>query len=240
MIRLLLPTAHEGDCSVSGPQHHYLSAVLRVKTGDVLEIFDGQGRAYAAQVKQLNEREAVLHLGSCKEAPVSRPVTVVQGLPKGDKFEWVLQKATELGATAFVPAECTRSVAKMGEKAEKKVQRWQRIAEEAARQCGRADVPTVSQPQPLTQAIAQLGANTVVLILDEEERALPLSFAVAQAENQPLAIVVGPEGGLTREEVKALHGRGAQSVTLGRRVLRTETAALAALAVVRHLDGELG
>lgn len=240
MIRLLVPGASEGQVSVDGPRLHYLLNVLRVKAGDSLEVFDGDGAAFDAKVVSLGQLGGVLLLGDKREAPRPRSITIVQGLPRAEKLELVLQKGTELGASAFAPAACARSVVKLDGKEVAKLARWQRIVEEAARQCGRATVPLVLAPRPLLQAVAGLPGEPAVLVLDEEERALPLSTAVASLGARPLALVIGPEGGLTREEVIALRAKGAIGVTLGRLVLRTETAALAALAVLRHLDGELG
>ncbi len=240
MIRLLVPGASEGQVSVDGPRLHYLLTVLRVRAGDSLEVFDGEGSAFDAKVVSLGQLGGSLLLSGKREAPRPRSITIVQGLPKAEKLELVLQKGTELGASAFAPAACARSVVKLDGKEEAKLARWQRIVEEAARQCGRATVPLVLAPRPLLAAVAALPGEPAVLVLDEEERALPLSTAVASVGARPLALVIGPEGGLTREEVNALRAKGAIGVTLGRLVLRTETAALAALAVLRHLDGELG
>lgn len=240
MIRVLLSNAASGDVRVEGARLHYLARVLRIEAGDSLEVFDGAGRAFDAHVKSMADDAAVLTLGAAKEAPAPRSITLVQGLPKGDKLELVLQKGTELGASGFVPAACERSVVKLDGKEEKKRERWQRIVEEAARQCGRADVPQVAMPGKLIDAVKALGPDVAILVLDEEERAVPLSAAVASVGEKPLALVIGPEGGLSRNEVAALSSLGAIPVTLGRLILRTETAGLAALAVLRHLDGLLG
>ncbi len=240
MIRLLVPGASEGEVTVSGPRLHYLLHVLRVRSGDLLEVFDGEGLAFDAKVVSLGELGGVLQLSAAREAPRPRSITIVQGLPKAEKLELVLQKGTELGASAFAPAGCSRSVVKLEGKEDAKLARWQRIVEEAARQCGRATVPHVFPPRPLLAAVSALPGDPALLVLDEEERALPLSTAVASLGARPLALIIGPEGGLTREEVAALQAKGAIAITLGRLVLRTETAALAALAVLRHLDGELG
>ncbi len=240
MIRLLVPGAQEGEVTVNGPRLHYLRQVLRVRAGDELEVFDGEGNAFDAKVVSLGELGGVLTLGAAREAPRPRSITIVQGLPKAETLELVLQKGTELGASAFAPAACARSIVKLDGKEEAKLARWQRIVEEAARQCGRASVPQVFAPRPLAAAVSSLPGEPAVLVLDEEERSLPLSTAVASLGSRSLALVIGPEGGLTREEVSALVAKGAIAITLGRLVLRTETAALAALAVLRHLDGELG
>lgn len=243
MNRLLVPGAAEGDVTVDGPRFHYLSRVLRLAAGDALEVFDGQGHAFDAKLLTVGETSARLALGPSRVAPTARAITVVQGLPKGDKLELVLQKGTELGVAAFAPAACARSVVKLDAKAAaSRVTRWQKIVEEAARQCGRAHVPHVAEPAPLAAAVAQLAPGTALFVLDEAERAVSLSqaFASLEGDRTPVALVIGPEGGLDRAEVDALAARGATPVTLGRLVLRTETAALAAVSVLRHLDGELG
>lgn len=230
----------EGEVRVDGARLHYLSRVLRVTTGDALEVFDGAGREFDARVTAMTESHATLSLGAPREAPSPRSLTLIQGLPKADKLELVLQKGTELGASGFMPVACERSVVKLDGKEEKKRERWQRIVEEAARQSGRADVPQVALPMPLMDAVRGLNKDVAILVLDEEEQSLPLSTAVAPLGARPLALVIGPEGGLSRSEVAALKAAGAIPVTLGRLILRTETAGLAALAVLRHLDGLLG
>ena len=245
MVRLLLPIPREAPPTVrvEGERFHYLARVLRLSPGDALEVFDGEGRAFQARVEQLAENMAVLSLGAAMPgAGARRSITVMQGLPKADKLEWVLQKGTELGATAFAPVATARSVVRLSpERASERQKRWAKIVEEAARQCGRADVPKVHLPRPLAEAVEALPRGTRVLVLDEEEKHTRLAAAVASlAAGTAVALVVGPEGGLERAEVEALSAMGAVRVTLGERVLRTETASVAALAVLLHLDGELG
>jgi 16S rRNA (uracil1498-N3)-methyltransferase len=241
MIRLLLPIPEPAPESleVKGERHHYLTRVLRLTVDDALEVFDGAGRAFSAKVRSVEAERATLTLGAPLASSAAPRIAIVQGLPKGDKLELVIQKGTELGAWAFAPAITDRAVVKLDPKrAADRVQRWQKIAEEAARQCGRADVPRVWPVLPLLEAVASF-PHAQVLVLDEEERALRLSEAV-RPDEAPRVLVIGPEGGLSRDEVQALKARGATSVTLGPRVLRTETASLAALAVLAHLAGELG
>lgn len=239
MKRLFLPGARSGALAVSGPAFHHLVRVQRLEAGAQLEVFDGEGLTYPARLVAVGGEAATLELGTPRQGSTLTPIAVVQGLPKGDKLELVLQKGTELGATAFFPFAAERSVVKLGEKAGAKQQRWQKIVEEAARQCGRADVPRVEEAQKLDKVLAALAPGTRILVLDEEEKAVRLSHAAALGEG-PLAVVVGPEGGLSRDEVALLQKHGARPVTLGPRILRTETAALAALTVLRHLEGELG
>ena len=243
MKRLLVPHLQaQANVTVEGEAFHHLVHVLRTAVGEGLEVFNGEGQAFEATVSAIEAQTAVLTLGKARQQTATRHIYIVQGLPKGDKLETILQKATELGATAFLPVEMLRSVARISEgKEEKKTVRLQKIVEEASRQCGRADVPKVFPPCRLKEALALLPAGTRVWVLDETETHTPLSLAHRQAsEASPLAIVIGPEGGLDDKERAFLTQHGATRVSLGTRILRTETASLAALSVVQHLDGQLG
>lgn len=239
--RLHVHGAQPGPLVLTGAPLHYLHRVLRLEAGATLEVFD-QGQAFDAKISSVDVHSITLELGPPRHAPSLRLITVVQGLPKADKFEWVLQKATELGASSFAPVSTTRSIVKLEGREEKKLERWRRIVEEAARQSGRSDVPEVLAPLALADRITALriaSPRLAVLVLDEEERVSRLSHLAAALEaDQPIALIIGPEGGLTREEVATLKTGGAHAVTLGRFILRTETAALAALAVLRHVDGD--
>jgi 16S rRNA (uracil1498-N3)-methyltransferase len=236
MIRLLHDRAATGLLRVEGAAQHYLFDVHRLVAGDALEVFDGRGKAYSARVKDEN----TLELFDAVEAPRVRDVTVVQGMPKADKLELVVQKASELWASALVPAFCERSVVKSSDNDQKKQARWQKIADEAARQCGRSAVMAVEAPAPLAAVLRKQMAPGL-LVLDENESSRSLSQAVSSlSKDQPLTLFVGPEGGFSDAERALFDGAKATRVSLGRLVLRTETAALAALAVIRHLDGLLG
>jgi len=238
--RLHVPSASSGTLVLVGSRFHYLLRVLRLGVGAQLEVFD-EGSAFPARVSEISETSMTLELGAEQVAPPMRSITVVQGLPKADKLELVLQKATELGASAFAPVSTARSIVKLEGKEEKKLERWRRIVEEAARQSGRSEVPTVYAPAPLLDAVKALPGSPAVLVLDEEEHATRLGLAFSALEpERAVAVIIGPEGGLTREEVDALQALGAVPVTLGRFVLRTETAALVTLAILRHLDGDAG
>ncbi len=222
---------------MEGPALHHLR-VARVVPGEEVEVFDGRGRAWAAWLETVDEAGAVLRLGEERRGAAGRSVVLIQGLPKGEKLDWVLQKSTELGVSAIWPVLTARSVSRPKPEAiSARHARWQRIVEEAARQSGRTDVPEVTALRSLEDAVRALTAGVRLLVLDEEERSERLS---AVAGEGAVALVVGPEGGLAREEVEALREAGGVPVSLGPLVLRTETAGLAALAVLRHLDGILG
>lgn len=225
---------------VEGAAAHHLLRVLRVAPGTEVELFDGEGRARPATVRRVEPGRVVLEAGAVRDGVRLPSVTIAMGLPKGDKLELVLQKGTELGATAFAPLTLARCVVQLAPaKVPERLQRWRTIAEQAARQCGRADVPEVHAPVALA-ALLDAAMGAVVCVLDEEEREARLSTVVAEAGEAPLVLIVGPEGGLTREEVAQAVGRGAKAVTLGPLVLRAETAPIAALAVVRVVQGVLG
>jgi 16S rRNA (uracil1498-N3)-methyltransferase len=241
-LHLPLPDEPPAQVTLRAERYHYLVHVLRLGEGATLELFDGRGRAFDARVVALGEQEVHLALGPARHTPPRRALGLLQGLPKGDKLEWVLQKGTELGAAAFHPVDTARSVVKLEpRRAEERTARWRKIVEEAARQCRRSDMPEVHPPRPLLEAARALAPGTALLVLDEQESSLPLGEAFrACPAGAPVALVVGPEGGLTREEVAALQALGARPVTLGPLILRTETAALAALVVLAHLEGTLG
>ena len=239
MIRLpVSPERIAGRVELSRAERHYLKDVLRLSPGSVLEVFDGKGNRYPARLADGGS----LELGPCQpDGPALRTLVLAQALAKGEKMDLVVQKATELGASAIAPFAAARSVVRLDERrARERVERWRRIAREAARQCGRADAPAVRAVASLEGVLEQARAEgAAALVLHEGERKRRLSEALAEGAG-PVVIVVGPEGGFATEELDAAWKLGASPVTLGRRVLRTETAGLAALAVARFLEGDLG
>lgn len=248
MVRLFIPLP-EGESSfasrvrIDGERFHYLTHVLRLRVGDALEVFDGRGRAFAARVLSVGEDAAELALSGAVSRPAARRIVLVQGLPKGEKFEWTLEKATELNVSGFFPVLTERGVVKTlpEERMRHRRARWQRIVEEAARQCGRSDIPTVEPLQALMVTARALVPEHQLLVLDLGKDAMRLGEVVgALSGDVPLALVVGSEGGLSPSEVLELTGLGGLAVGLGEYTLRTETAGLAALAVLRHREGLLG
>jgi 16S rRNA (uracil1498-N3)-methyltransferase len=238
VIRLPVPGERiAARVELSRAERHYLLDVLRLSPGAVLEVFDGAGGRYRATLRE----DGALALGEREEGPARAAIVLAQALVKGDKMDLVAQKATELGASAVVPFESERSVVRLsGARAEERVRRWQKIAEEAARQCGRADVPRVHPVMSLAGALEvgrSLGARCIVLW--EREKSCRLGQAAAEAAG-PLLIAAGPEGGFSDGEIEEARAAGALTASLGARVLRSETAPLAALSVLLFLAGELG
>jgi len=237
--RLFVPPQQIGELVRLEPsQSRHLETVLRLSPGAELEIFDGRGSSWPARI----ESAGVLRLGARKSPePGAADVWLAQALAKGEKLDLVVQKATELGATRILPLAVERSVVRLDEqRAERRAARLRRIAQEAARQSGRSDVPAVDAPRTLADLAGLLRdePGRRGLLLDPDEREVRLSQAARGASR--LLIAVGPEGGFTATERAQAAQAGFAPVGLGRRVLRTETAGLAALAIVQHLAGDLG
>jgi len=224
------------DAPLSAEQLHYLRDVLRLRDGDVLEVFDGRGAAWRAE---LSGHE--LRLGE-KLPAQDRGVDIVlvQAVARGEKMDLVVQKATELGASRVVPLQSERSNVKLdARRGAGKRERWQRIAQEAARQCGRADVPRVDEPCEWrsVQKLLHDEPERRGLLLDPEAS---LRLGAAAKGAPKLLIAVGPEGGFSPDEREAALQAGLLPVALGPLVLRTETAGLAALSIALHVNGQLG
>ncbi|MDD3336510.1 MAG: RsmE family RNA methyltransferase [Eubacteriales bacterium] len=230
--------------TLSREESEHATRVLRLKPGEKVQLLDGEN-LYDATLTLVNEHEVTAQAVACCLSPEAPAWAALwQGLPKADKLEWIVQKATELGAQEIWPVEMSRSIAKGGGKDEKKAERYRRIALEAAKQSGRARVPDVSSVRSFQSALNALEAFDLTLVAWEEEHALPLSQAVGdycKRHGKPtrVLIVIGPEGGISEEEKALLASKGAVSVTLGRRILRTETAGLCALSVLWTALGEM-
>lgn len=232
--RVFLPPGQiaGGRAALTPEAAHYLRDVLRLEPGAELELFDGEGAAYPAR---LEGGFAALSLGPRREARPALPLWLLCALAKGEKMDLVVQKATELGATRLLPFAAERSVVRLDEeKGEARAARWRRIAAEAARQCGRADVPEVSAPVTLAAALAAVPAGFARFAFHPGGE--PLG---AGTHPSGVAAVVGPEGGLTEAEVAACEAAGARRISLGPRVLRAETAALVATALLQAAFGDL-
>jgi len=214
---------------------HYLHDVLRLEPGAAVEVFDGHGALYDGRIEAGFER---LALGPRREAPPGgAPILLAFALAKGEKVDLVVQKATELGVARIVPWAAERSVVRLeGERAEERAGRWRRIAEEAARQCGRADVPEVSVPVTLAQLVADLPPGFQAIVFHGGEGSVPVARLPDAAG---VVAVVGPEGGLTAAELGTLARAGAARASLGPRTLRAETAAIAAVALLQARYGDI-
>ena len=214
---------------------NHLTRVLRLPAGTRIELFDGQGRVAAAVLRDAASAD-IETVTSCP-APSCR-LTLIQGLPKGDKLELILQKGTELGVNRFCLVEMERSVGRLpGAKQARRLERWQRIVEEAARQCRQFHLPQLCVGDSFAAALAGRDAALKIMLWEEQGTSLtPVLPAVAPAE---AVVVVGPEGGISRNEVEQAENLGYQPVGLGPRILRTETAGLAVMSILQYLYGDL-
>ncbi len=215
--------------------------VLRVKPGDRAVLIDKSGALFEAEFSEVGERVSAKILSRQPDARPPVRLTLYQGLPKFDKLEFIVQKAAELGAARVVPVKMARSVVKLdAEEGRKKQERLQKIALEAMKQCGRAERMEILEPVRFADALALFRAEDAMLMPWEEARATRLGDAYAEKlDARSVGILIGPEGGIAPEEAVAACEAGALSVTLGPRILRAETAAVAAMAISMHLWGDI-
>jgi 16S rRNA (uracil1498-N3)-methyltransferase len=233
----------EGDTVVLGKEDsHHLLRVMRAQPGELFTVLAG-GIEHGCRLTSVADARAVGEVLSRHPAAGEPPVrvTLLQGLAKGDKLETVIQHGTEIGMAEFVPVATSRAVVKLDPaRAAERVERWQRIAREAAEQCRRGAVPQVSPVISWKQAVARSPEFDLALV-PWEEGGEPLKAVLAAAVGvKSVAVFIGPEGGLSPEEVALAKQHGARAVTLGPRILRTETAGLVAAAAILHVLGDLG
>ena len=226
----------EGFIIIDGTDAHHIARSLRMAEGDEIVVCNGSGTEYRCRLTRIRDEECrceiIEQLVSEAESPVE--ITLCMAYPKGDKLEVVIQKAVELGASRIIPFESSRCIKRpKAEKAEKQTARLQRIAEEAAKQCGRAKIPTVVQPMSYSAMLDEAKGCSAALFCYENEDGLTVKNLLKEM-NKPdsIAIIVGAEGGFSpEEEAKA---RGCLSVSLGNRILRCETAPLFALTAISY------
>lgn len=240
----------EQQVVITGDDARHIGKVMRSKPGDEFIVSDGVSREALVKIISIEPGEVEAEIVSQLE-PTGEPwlqVTIAQSLPKGDKMETVIQKCTEIGAAAFLPFISERTVVQYDmKKEEKRIQRWRKIAKEAAEQAHRSKIPAVVAPVSWRELIAAFADFELVCLCYEQENGQGLRDAlrpfVAGLETEQayrIAVVVGPEGGFSEAEVTAAVQAGAVSIGLGRRILRTETAAMAALTCIMYESGEMG
>ncbi len=233
------PLVPRGRCTVQGEAAGHLVRVLRLAVGAELAVFDGTGGEFAGRIEAVRKGEVLVALGERHERASESPLrlTLAQAVARGERMDWVVQKAVELGVSAIVPVLSERSVVRLDvAQARHKQRHWQRIAVAACEQSGRNHVPEVSEPLALAAWLAALPAGGVRLLLSPQGAVGLASLPNATSE---VLVLIGPEGGLTEAEVRAARARGFESVRLGPRVLRTETAAVVALALLQQRFGDL-
>ena len=245
MRRFTIPSADLAapEITITNGTFHHMVRVLRIKEGAEVVIADGTGSERQGIVHSIDaDTLSVRFTGEFSALPSLLPaITLYQGLPKGEKMEFIVQKCTELGIAAIVPFTAVRSVKKVRpERSAGLISRWQKIAEEAARQSG-SRIPTVRLAAGLEEAICQSSSQCLKLLLWEDERQVTLRETIASlpVQNQ-VEVIVGPEGGITSEEAADARQKGFIPVSLGRNILRTETAGLVIVSILRFQWGDLG
>lgn len=241
VTRIHCPQALSPGVRVALPEvaAHHVARVLRLAVGDPLVLFDGRGGEWTARIERILKDEVHAGLERFDEVEREPPlaVTLVQALPAADKMDWIAQKCTELGVSAIRPVASKRSVIRLsGERMERRVRHWQGVVAAACEQCGRNRVPTVEPLLDLPQYLAQAAEDGGMKLLLVPESGFRLNALARPAG--PVILLVGPEGGFDAGETAAARSAGFQPVSLGPRVLRAETAGMAAMASVMALWGD--
>lgn len=227
---------------LSADEAHHLVRVLRLQTGDEVFVFDGIENEYRCRLVSAKgnraELEIIERLADTVESPLR--VTLAQAVAKGEKFDLIVQKATELGVSRIAPLLTEKTDVKLnGEQAEKRVERWRRISLESLKQSGRRRLVDIRPPATIAQFIDENSGSNSLLVFSERGGVTLREALSTRSAHRPIAALVGPEGGWSDTELLLLEQRGAKAVTLGPRVLRTETAGIVALALLQHALGDL-
>jgi 16S rRNA (uracil1498-N3)-methyltransferase len=229
-----------GEITLPQQAGEHLTRVLRLEPGAAFTVFDGLGGEYAAELGDRNGKlfraRVVRHIPVERESPVH--ITLLQGVARGERMDLIVQKATELGVKRIVPVLTERSVVKVDEKQRaRKQEHWRAIAISACEQCGRNRIPEIAEPRGLGDALAALPADAARCLL-AADGASPLATLQRQAGNE-VVLLIGPEGGLADNERRLARAQNFVAYRLGPRILRTETAGLAALATLQAVMGDL-
>ncbi len=234
MHRFFTNEIQTGRAVVRGDDVKHIAKVLRLKRGDAVQLCDGCGNECDAAVSEILSDAVTFETAPWRRANTEPDVSVTlfQCLPKAGKMETIIQKCVELGACAFVPVQSERCVVVLKPPYEGRIERWQRVSEEAAKQSRRGVIPKVSLPVALDKL--DLAPFDTALVAYENEHAVSLKAALREDCGRRVAIVIGPEGGFSEAEIAKLSAKGARTVTLGTRILRTETAGMAMLAQIMY------
>lgn len=239
-LRFFVPAESlQGDQIVIADEpYHHLRNVLRIRAGAVLLLLDGYGQCCEVQLEQLQSKQATTRvIRRWQETNLALPIILLQAMPKGDKFELVLQKGTELGVSCFQPLETDHAVPNPATaRLHKREKRWQRIVSEAARQSRRCFLPGVKPMKKLATALEEPSSDLKLVLW--EAASVPLAAVLPKRPPTGVRLLIGPEGGFSTAEITAIQEAGYQAVHLGPRILRTETAGLAVTPVLQYLYGD--
>lgn len=226
--------------TLDGENANHIGNVLRAKTGDIITVCDGEGRDYECEITEITKKSVTAKITDIftNDNEPHIKITLYQGLPKADKMELVIQKCIEIGVDRIVPVKTEHTVVKLEGKEDKKLMRWNKIAEAAAKQCGRGKIPVVDKVMTFKDAIDEGSSLDGSIIPYERERENSLKSFAKEFKGKSIGIFIGPEGGFSNDEIKYAVNKGVKSVTLGKRILRTETAGLVASVILLYeLEG---
>ena len=230
-------------CIIEGEDVKHISKVLRCRIGEEIEVCDNNNNEYICEITNIDKNQVELNI--LEKVDIQREsdlkIKVYQGLPKGPKMEMILQKLTEVGVDEIILVQTKRTVVKVDDKKEdKKLERWERIIYEAAKQSKRGKLPTLRGVLTFKEALADMKENDFNIAPYENEKTKSIKQAIKGVNINNIGIFVGPEGGFEETEIEAIEDIGGQSVSLGPRILRTETASLVASSIVLYELSDLG
>ena len=245
--RIFFPgSLREGElCELGEQTLQYIKSVLRMKKGESLILFDGAGWEYEAAIKTfLDDRVSIEVLKKNRIPEKAVKISLFQALPKATKMDFIVQKATELGADRIISFQSARTVPRLSQdKARAKISRWRSIAQEASRQCGRADIPEIRGIVSFEEMLACSEGQSLKIIFWEEESKRNIKEILRDekyAGAHDISVVIGPEGGFAREEIERAADKGFISATMGKNILKVETAVLAILSIIQYEKGIFG
>ncbi len=225
---------------ITGDDVKHISKVLRCQVGERIDVCDKCGEDYECEILSFNNGEVLTKIIKFEQNQAEPPIeiTLFQGMPKSDKMDYIIQKCVELGVFRIVPVITKRAVS-IPKDAGKKTARWQKIAEEAAKQCGRGIIPTVEMPMDAKEVFKRFSESDAVTLMPYEcEREISLSQVLKEKQSKKFNVFIGPEGGFDEAEVEEAKKSGAEVVTLGPRIMRTETAPIAVCAAIMYELGD--
>jgi 16S rRNA (uracil1498-N3)-methyltransferase len=234
----------EKSIYIIGEDVSHINKVLRLRSGEKIAVSNGNGREFICSISEVSKKEVICEIleefENITEAPIE--ITLFQGLPKSQKMDLIVQKCVEIGIYKIQPVITGRVVVKVeGKDISSKIERWRRIAEEAAKQSNRGIVPEVLEPISFDEALNQLKAMDLAIVPYEKERAQGFKEILLQkSEAKKIGVLIGPEGGFEESEIEECLGNGIQPITLGPRILRTETAGFVTATIILYEIGDMG
>ncbi|MGD0917055.1 MAG: 16S rRNA (uracil(1498)-N(3))-methyltransferase [Thermodesulfobacteriota bacterium] len=237
------PWIEKGMLRIEGDEVRHIRKVLRLKAGDEVVVFDGSAKEYEGTIVKEGSNAVVIAVQNVLSSESESPLEIVlaQSLLKGEKMDYLIQKATELGVNRIIPFYSSRTIPLLEESRRlKRYHRWKRIAVEASKQCGRGVVPKIEPLQDYLSMVQTANQDSLRLILWEKEGARLRDVLMGSKDKKRIFFVVGPEGGLTQEEVEHAQREGFIYVNLGRRILRSETSSLCLLSILQYECGDIG